>query len=75
MEELLEIQMFLYVQGMKEGDIPCGLSIIVTGIYLYVRYKYFCVYVNGRKAGDNPHGLANTDTDFCKYVRDTDFSA
>ena len=51
MEELLEIQMFLYVQGMKEGDIACGLSTIVTGIYLYVRYKYFYVYVNRRKEG------------------------
>ena len=50
MEELLEIQMFLYVQGTKEGDIACGLSTIVTGIYLYVRDKYFYVYVNGRKA-------------------------
>ena len=49
MEELLEIQMFLYVQ--KEGNIPCVLSIIVTGIYLYVRYKYFYVYVNRRKEG------------------------
>ena len=51
----------------------------MTGIYLYVRDKYFYVYVNGRKAkkrrkaGDNPCGLANTD--FCGYVRDTDFSA
>ena len=51
MEELLEIQMFLHVQGTKEGDIPCGLSIKVTDIYLYVRYKYFYIYIKRRKEG------------------------
>ena len=40
MEELLEIQMFLHVQGTKEGDIPCGLSIEDTDL---------CVYEEGRR--------------------------
>ena len=63
------------MQGTKEGKSPCGLSIIATDFYVYVRDKYFFVYVLGgkeerkrRKTGDNPCELPSKD--FCGYVID-----
>ena len=64
------------MQGTKEGYIPCGLPITVTGTYLYVEIS-ICVCKlkkgkkEGRQAGDNPCGLADTGAGFCGYVRDT----
>jgi len=37
------------VQGTKEGDSPCGLSITAIDSYVYVRDKYFSVNEHGRK--------------------------
>ena len=61
------------MQGTKEGYIPCGLPITVTGTYLHVEIS-ICVCKwkkgkkEGRKEGDNPSGLSATDTDFCAYI-------
>lgn len=70
------------MQGTKEVNSPCRLSIPATDFYVCARDKYFCVYVKGkeernqgRKAGSKPCGLAHTDTGFWIYGRYTDFSA
>ena len=52
MEHLLEVQFFfLCVQGMKEGDSPCGCSITAADFFVYVRDKYFSGYMHRRKDG------------------------
>ena len=54
MEYLLYIDFLLvYVQGMKEGDSPCGLP-VTTDFHVYISV-YMCK--EGRQAGDNPCGL------------------
>ena len=39
------------MQGTKEGDSPCGLSITAIDSYVYVRDKYFSGYMHRRKDG------------------------
>ena len=35
----------VYVDGRKEGDNPCGLSITDTDLCVYVQHASFCEYV------------------------------
>ena len=47
---LLEVQFFfVHVQGTKEGDSSCGLSITAIDIFAYAKNKYFSEYMLGRK--------------------------
>ena len=57
------------MQGTREGNNPCGLSITATDFIVYVQDKYFSVYVHGRKVEDTPCVLANTDMYFGVYVQ------
>ena len=59
----------VHVQGTREGNNPCGLSITATDFIVYVQDKYFSVYVHGRKVEDTPCVLANTDMYFGVYVQ------